>query len=56
MGKNTLIGKSLAIAQATINTYLAASKALASAPNPIVGAVMAATAIVTGKQIGRAHV
>ena len=48
MGKNTLIGKSLAIAQATINTYLAASKALASAPNPIIGAVMAAAAIAMG--------
>lgn len=48
MGKNTLIGKSLAIAQATINTYLAASKALASAPNPVVGAIMAAAAIAMG--------
>ena len=48
LGKNTLAGKSLAIAQATINTYLAASQALASAPNPIIGAIQMAAAIAMG--------
>lgn len=48
LNKNTLIGKSLAIAQATINTYVAASQALASAPNPIVGAIQMAAAIAMG--------
>lgn len=48
VGQNTLAGKSLAIAQATINTYLAASQALASAPNPIIGAIQMAAAITMG--------
>lgn len=52
IGDNTKAGKSFAIAQATINTYLAASQALANAPNPIIGAIQAAAAIALGlKQV-----
>ena len=48
IGKETLAGKSMAIAQAVINTYLAASNALASAPNPIIGAIQVAAAVAIG--------
>ena len=47
-GKETKVGKAAAIAQATINTYLAASNAFASAGNPILGAIMAAIAVAGG--------
>lgn len=48
MKEGTAEYKILATAQALINTYLAASNALASAPNPILGIVLAALAVVTG--------
>lgn len=47
-GKETTVGKIAAVAQATINTYLAASNAFASAGNPIIGAIMAAIAVAGG--------
>lgn len=47
-GKETTVGKIAAVAQATINTYLAASNAFASAGNPILGAIMAAIAVAGG--------
>lgn len=46
--QHTVGYKVLATAQATIDTYLSASKALANAPNPIIGGVMAAIAVVIG--------
>ena len=45
-GKETALGKAAGIAEATINTYLAASKALATIP-PF-GQVAAAAAIASG--------
>ena len=54
-GKNTAVGKTLAIASTTISTYLAAQQAYASAflpiPNPsspILGAIAAAAAVAGG--------
>jgi hypothetical protein len=47
-GKETKVGKAAAVAQATINTYLAASSAFASAGNPILGAILAAIAVAAG--------
>jgi hypothetical protein len=47
IGRNTLAGKALAIAQATIDTYAGASKALAAYPPPF-GAIAAGTVIATG--------
>jgi hypothetical protein len=47
LGKNTAAGKAAAVAQATINTYLAASQALATYPPPFSYIAMAA-AIITG--------
>ena len=46
-GKETALGKAAGIAEATINTYLAASKALATFPPPF-GQVAAAAAIASG--------
>ena len=46
--KDSIAYKVTATAKATIDTYLAASAALASAGNPIVGAVFAALAIAQG--------
>lgn len=47
IGRNTLAGKALAIAQATIDTYAGATKALAAYPPPF-GAIAAGTVIATG--------
>jgi len=47
LGKNTVVGKMMGIAQATINTWIAASKALATYPPPFSYIAMAA-AIVAG--------
>jgi DNA repair exonuclease SbcCD ATPase subunit len=47
IGRNTLAGKALAIAQATIDTYAGASKALATYPPPF-GAIAAGTVIAGG--------
>jgi hypothetical protein len=47
LGENTAAGKAAAIAQATINTYLAASQALATYPPPFSYIAMAG-AIITG--------
>jgi hypothetical protein len=47
VGRETVAGKALAVAQATINTYLGATKALATYPPPF-GAIAAATVIVGG--------
>ena len=49
-GKNTVAAKVAAVAQATINTYLAATAALASGSklSPIYGILSAAAAILTG--------
>lgn len=47
IGRNTLAGKALAIAQATIDTYAGASKALASYPPPF-GAIAAGTVVAGG--------
>jgi len=46
-GKNTLAGKVTAVAAATINTYLAATKALATTPPPF-SYIQAAITIATG--------
>lgn len=46
-GEETLIGKAAAIAQATMNTYLGATKALASLPPPA-SFIAAGTTIATG--------
>ena len=47
VGAQTVAGKALAIAQATINTYLGATQALATYPPPF-GAIAAATVIIGG--------
>jgi len=47
VGENTAAGKALAIAQATIDTYAGASKALGTYPPPF-GAIAAATVIAAG--------
>lgn len=47
IGRTTLAGKALAIAQATIDTYAGASKALATYPPPF-GAIAAGTVIAGG--------
>lgn len=47
IGRNTAAGKALAIAQATIDTYAGATKALATYPPPF-GAIAAGTVIATG--------
>lgn len=45
--ENTVVAKTLAIAEATINTYLGATKALATLPPPF-GAIQAGITIATG--------
>ena len=47
VGRETIAGKALAVAQATINTYLGATKALATYPPPF-GAIAAGTVIFAG--------
>ena len=47
VGRQTVAGKALAVAQATIDTYMGATKALATYPPPF-GAIAAATVIVAG--------
>jgi len=47
VGANTVAGKALAIAQATIDTYMGANKALATYPPPF-GAIAAGTVILSG--------
>lgn len=47
VGRESAAGKALAVAQATINTYMGASKALATYPPPW-GAIAAGTVIVAG--------
>lgn len=47
VGRETVAGKALAISQATINTFLGATKALATYPPPF-GAIAAATVVVAG--------
>lgn len=47
VGENTIAGKALAVAQATIDTYLGATKALATYPPPF-GAIAAGTVILAG--------
>jgi hypothetical protein len=47
VGENTIAGKSLAVAQASIDTYAGANKALAAYPPPF-GAIAAGTVIVAG--------
>ena len=47
IGRNTLAGKALSIAQATIDTYAGATKALAAYPPPF-GAIAAGTVIAGG--------
>lgn len=47
VGRETIAGKALAVAQATINTYLGATKALATYPPPF-GAIAAGTVILAG--------
>ena len=47
VGQNTLAGKALAIAQATIDTYMGATKALATYPPPF-GAIAAGTVVLAG--------
>jgi hypothetical protein len=47
VGENTVAGKALAIAQATIDTYAGANKALATYPPPF-GAIAAGTVILAG--------
>ena len=47
VGQNTIAGKALAVAQATIDTYLGATKALATYPPPF-GAIAAGTVILAG--------
>lgn len=47
VGKETVAGKALAISQALINTYLGATKALATYPPPF-GAIAAGTVIAAG--------
>lgn len=47
VGKNTVAGKALAVAQATIDTYMGANKALGTYPPPF-GAIAAGTVILSG--------
>jgi hypothetical protein len=47
VGANTVAGKALAIAQATIDTYMGANKALGTYPPPF-GAIAAGTVILSG--------
>lgn len=47
IGRNTVAGKALAIAQATIDTYAGATKAFAAYPPPF-GAIAAATVVANG--------
>jgi hypothetical protein len=47
VGQNTIAGKALAIAQATIDTYMGANKALGTYPPPF-GAIAAGTVILSG--------
>jgi hypothetical protein len=47
VGEQTIAGKALAVAQATIDTYLGATKALATYPPPF-GAIAAGTVILAG--------
>lgn len=47
VGEQTVAGKALAVAQATIDTYLGATKALATYPPPF-GAIAAGTVILAG--------
>ena len=47
VGENTLAGKALAVAQATIDTYMGANKALGTYPPPF-GAIAAGTVILAG--------
>jgi hypothetical protein len=47
VGRNTTAGKALAIAQATIDTYMGANKALGTYPPPF-GAIAAGTVILSG--------
>lgn len=47
VGENTVAGKALAIAQATIDTYAGANKALATYPPPY-GAIAAGTVVLAG--------
>ena len=47
VGKETVAGKALAISQALINTYIGATKALATYPPPF-GAIAAGTVIAAG--------
>jgi hypothetical protein len=47
VGRNTVAGKALAVAQATIDTYMGANKALGTYPPPF-GAIAAGTVILSG--------
>lgn len=47
VGQNTVAGKALAVAQATIDTYMGATKALATYPPPF-GAIAAGTVVLAG--------
>jgi chemotaxis protein histidine kinase CheA len=47
VGQNTIAGKALAVAQATIDTYAGATKALATYPPPF-GAIAAGTVVLAG--------
>ena len=47
VGRNTIAGKALAVAQATVDTYVGANKALATYPPPF-GAIAAGTVILGG--------
>ena len=47
VGRNTVAGKALAVAQATVDTYVGANKALATYPPPF-GAIAAGTVILAG--------
>ena len=47
VGQNTIAGKALAVAQATIDTYMGATKALATYPPPF-GAIAAGTVVLAG--------
>jgi hypothetical protein len=47
VGQNTMAGKALAVAQATIDTYMGATKALATYPPPF-GAIAAGTVVLAG--------
>ncbi len=49
VGEQTVLGKTAAVTQATINTYVAANKALASAPPPF-SFILAAATIANGLQ------